>query len=202
MAESSPLESSVPELPPPLAGDARMALLAKLVWEQYAHTDLSPLLVYLVDTVRDELLVHLADQFHVMGIEGWNLAETPAQQRRLIKDSIAMHRMKGTPRALHTLVERLDFGRIQIQEGIGHLHYDGVYTYSGHMVHGDPHAWPIYRVILLDRALTNEQAQALRQALAAYAPARCLLAGLDYQSVPIRYNALAAFDGQYNHGSA
>jgi len=195
-------ELSIPALPPPLAGDARMATLAKLIWEQYAQTDLSPLLVYLVDTVRDELLVHLADQFHVMGIEGWNLAETPEQQRRLIKESIAMHRMKGTPRALHALVERLGFGRIQIQEGIGNLHYDGLHAYNGHMVYGDPNAWPIYRVILLDRALTNEQAQALRRAFAAYAPARCLLAGLDYQSVPIRYNAHASFDGQYNHGSA
>jgi len=195
-------ELPAPELPAPLASDVRMAALTKLVWEQHAETDLAPLLVYQVDTVRDDLLVHLADQFHVMGIEGWNLAETPEQQHRLIKDSIAMHRLKGTPRALHVLVQRLGFGRIQIQEGIGSLNYDGAHAYNGQMVYGDPHAWPIYRVILLDRALTNEQAQALRQALAAYAPARCLLAGLDYQSVPIRYNALAAFDGQYNHGSA
>jgi len=192
----------MPELPPPLVGDARMATLARLIWEQYAQTDLSPLLVYLVDTVRDDLLVHLADQFHVMGIEGWNLAETPAQQRRLIKESIAMHRMKGTPRALYALVERLGFGRIQIQEGIGKLHYDGQHAYNAHMLYGDPHAWPIYRIVMLDCALTNDQAAALRKALAAYAPARCKLAALDYQSVPIRYNGQASFDGQYNYGSA
>jgi len=192
----------VPDLPPPLAADARMAALTKLVWQQFAQTDLSPILVYLVDAVRDGLLVHLAEQFHVMGIEGWNLAETPEQQRRLIKESIAMHRIKGTPAALHALIERLGFGRIQIQEGIGNLRYDGQHTYNGNMRYGDPDAWPIYRIVMLDRALTNDQAQALRRALAAYAPARCWLAALDYQSVPIRYNAQAAFDGQYNHGSA
>jgi len=195
-------ELSVPELPPPLAGDERMARLAQLIWQQVEKTDLSPLLVYLVDTVRDGLLVHLADQFHVMGVEGWNLSETPGQQRRLVKDAIALHRMKGTPRALHALVERLDFGRIQIQEGIGNLAYDGAYTFNGHMVYGDPDAWPVYRVVLLDRAITNDQAQSLRAALKEFAPARCHLAGLDYQSVPIRYNARAAFDGAYNHGSA
>jgi len=196
------LPDFAPELPPPLASDERMATLVQLVWQQYAETDLSPLLVYLIDVVREPLLVHLADQFHVMGIEGWNLAETPEQQRRLIKDAIALHRLKGTPAALHELVERLGFGRISIQEGISNLNYDGQYTYNGHMVHGDPNAWPIYRVILLDRAITNDQATALRAALQTFAPARCRLAGLDYQSVPIRYNALAAFDGQYNHGSA
>jgi len=191
-----------PELPAPLAADARMATLARFVWQQYAATDLTPLLVYLIDTVHESLLVHLGEQLHIMGIEGWNLAETPAQQRRLIKDSIAMHRLKGTPAALHALVQRLGFGRIAIQEGIGKLNYDGAYKYNGNMVYGDPHAWPIYRVVLLDRAITNEQAELLRRALAAYAPARCLLAALDYQSVPIRYNANAVFDGQYNHGSA
>jgi len=195
-------EFDKPTLPPALESDPRFSALCDLLWEQYASLPLDNLLLYLIDTAPEAALLPLAEQFHVMGIEGWNLAETPEQQRRLIKDSIAMHRIKGTPRALHTLVQRLGFGRIQIQEGIGKLNYDGAYTYNGHMVHGDPHAWPIYRVILLDRALTNEQAQALRRALAAYAPARCLLAGLDYQSVPIRYNALAAFDGQYNHGSA
>jgi len=192
----------IPDLPPPLATDARMALLSRLVWQQFDQTDLSLILVYLVDPVRDGLLVHLADQFHVMGIEGWNLAETPGQQRRLIKESIAMHRMKGTPAALHALVERLGFGRIQIQEGIGNLHYDGQHTYNGNMLYGDPDAWPIYRIVMLDRALTNDQAAALRRALAAYAPARCKLAALDYQSVPIRYNGQADYDGQYNHGSA
>jgi len=196
------VELATPELPPPLAGDARMATLARLIWQQHFEADLSPLLVYLVDTVRDDLLGYLAEQLHVMGIEGWNLAETPEQQRRLIKESIAMHRMKGTPAALHALVERLGFCRVTLIEGLGKLHYDGAHTYNGHMVHGDPKAWPTYRVILLDRALTNEQADRLRQALAAYAPARCLLAALDYQSVPIRYNAHSLFDGQYNHGSA
>jgi len=196
------LPAVTPELPPPLASDERMAALAQLIWQQHADTDLSPLLVYFIDTVRDGLLVHLADQFHVMGVEGWNLSETPEQQRRLITDAIALHRLKGTPAALHQLVERLGFGRIQIQEGIGNLSYDGAYTFNGHMLHGDPDAWPIYRVILLDRALTNDQAQALRAALADFAPARCKLAELDYESVPIRYNGQATFDGQYNHGSA
>jgi len=192
----------VPDLPPPLAGDARMAVLAQLIWQQHAETDLSPLLVYLVDTVADELLVMLADQFHVMGVEGRNLAETPEQQRRLIKDAIALHRIKGTPAALHQLVERLGFGRIHIQEGIGNLCYDGTYTYNGDMVYGDENAWSIYRITLLDRAITNDQAASLRAALAAFAPARCQLAGLDYESVPIRYNGTVTFDGQYNYGSA
>jgi len=180
MAELSVI---APKLPPALASDEHMAALVQLIWQQYAETDLSPLLVYLIDVVREPLLVHLGEQFHVMGLEGWNLAETPEQQRRLIKDAIALHRLKGTPAALHELVDRLGFGRIKIQEGIGNLNYDGQYSYNGHMVYGDPNAWPIYRVLLLDRAITNDQATQLRAALQAFAPARCRLAALDYQSV-------------------
>jgi len=135
-------------------------------------------------------------------VDYWELAETAAQQREAVRVSVATHRYKGTPWSLREIIRKLGFGDIDIIEGIGDLTYDGTYTYNGHMVHGDENAWAVYRVILLDRAVTNDQAAALRAALQSFAPARCHLAALDYQSVPIRYNALAAFDGQYNHGSA
>jgi len=151
------------------------------------------------DTCPASLLPWLAWAMHV---DYWELAEIESQQRDAIRVSVAAHRYKGTPWSLREIVQKLGFGNIHIIEGIGKLNYDGAYTYNGHMQHGDPDAWAIYRIVMLDRALTNDQATRLRAALAIIAPARCLLAGLDYQSVPIRYNALAAFDGQYNHGSA
>ena len=42
----------------------------------------------------------------------------------------------------------------------------------------------------------------VRKTLAAFAPARCLLAALDYQAVPLRYNGRAAYDGNFNFGAA
>ncbi|SQB78843.1 Putative tail fiber protein [Escherichia coli] len=79
--------------------------------------------------------------------------------------------------------------------------YDGNRSYNGLFVHGDAAAWAVYRVIL-KQPITNDQAAMLRQTLAAFAPARCHLASLEYQSVAIRYNNTAIHDGSYNHGSS
>lgn len=135
-------------------------------------------------------------------VDNWEIAETDEQKRAAIRSSVAVHRKKGTPWSIREVVRRLGFGEVELIEHIGRLSYDGVRRYDGQMIYGDPNAWPIYRIVMLDRALTNEQAARLRIALVDFAPARCHLAGLDYQSVPIRYNAAASYSGQYNHGSA
>ncbi|MCS3806685.1 phage tail P2-like protein [Chromobacterium alkanivorans] len=82
-------------LPPVLASDPRFRALGQLTG-RISQQDLSPLLVYLVDQVDTELLPVLAEQFHVMGDEGWLLASDERQQRALIKRAIELHRYKGT----------------------------------------------------------------------------------------------------------
>lgn len=93
------------------------------------------------------------------------------------------------------------FGEVDLIEGTGQIGYDGRHTYNGLFVHGDAQAWAVYRVIL-QQPITNDQAALLRQTLAAFAPARCHLASLEYQSVAIRYNSTTRYDGSYNHGSS
>lgn len=46
--------------------------------------------------VKASALSVLAEQFHVLGDEGWELCETDAQRRALLKGAIALHRHKGT----------------------------------------------------------------------------------------------------------
>ncbi len=58
--------------------------------------DLTCLLVYLIDTVPSAALPYLAEQFHVMGYEGWLFADSDDARRNLIKAAIDLHRYKGT----------------------------------------------------------------------------------------------------------
>lgn len=88
------------QLPPALAGDERFAILCELLQEEFDDLDLSPMLVYLVDVVPPQVLPHLADQFHVMSLEGWHYARNEQEQRELIKRAIELHRYKGTPWAI------------------------------------------------------------------------------------------------------
>ena len=190
------------QLTPVLQRDPRFELFAQAS-QRLSNFDLSPILVYLIDSVNESALYYLADQFSLLGYDGWSLAESEDQKRELIKSAIQLHKHKGTPWSIREVCRRLGFGEVELIEGIANIHYDGLYQYNGYQVYGgDETSWAIYRVILLSEPITNDQAQLLRDVLSAFAPARCHLESLDYQSVPLRYNGAAQFDGQYNFGSA
>lgn len=189
------------QLPPALASDERFALLCELLKETFDSLDINAMLVYLVDLVKPQLLPVLADQFSLIDEAAWLLAESEDAKRNLIKSSAELHRFKGTPWAIREVIRLLGFGEVVIQEGLNNQTYDGAITYDGDHVHGNPASWPLYRVFL-QRVITNDQAMLLRRLLLSVAPARCRLVSLDYQSVPIRYNGIARYDSQYNHGSS
>ncbi|MFZ5659205.1 MAG: phage tail protein I [Pseudomonadota bacterium] len=92
-------------LPPPLAGDARFRALGQLA-ARISEMDLSPLLVYLVDTVNASALPNLAEQLHILG-EGWQFARDDNERRRLLKRAIELHRYKGTRWAIQQVLETL-----------------------------------------------------------------------------------------------
>lgn len=188
------------QLPPALAGDERFALLCEMLNETLDSLDIDAMLVYLVDLVKPQLLPTLAEQFSLLDEAAWMLAESEDAKRSLIKNSAQLHRYKGTPWAVREVIRLLGFGEVTLQEGLGNQVRDGSIIRDGSHVHGDPSAWPLYRVFL-ERAITNDQAALLRRLLLSVAPARCRLVSLDYQSVAIRHNGFARRDGQYNHGS-
>ncbi|WP_207848874.1 MULTISPECIES: phage tail protein [unclassified Pseudomonas] len=177
------------ELPPALASDERFSILCDLLQESLDGIDINAMLVYLVDLMKPSILPHLADQFSLMDEVAWLLAESDDAKRNLIKSAAELHRFKGTPWAIREVFRVLGFGEIRIDEGVS----PGADSDS---------VWSLYRVALLERVITNEQAAMLRRLLLTVAPARCRLVDLDYQAVPLRYNGLANYDGQYNHGSS
>ena len=187
------------QLPPPLEGDISLRTLGRLAG-RLDNIDLSVLMVFLVDIVDSSALPWLGEQFSLSG-DGWELAESDDVRRMLIKAAIELHRYKGTPWSIREVIRRFGFGEVDLIEGTGRLSYDGNRSYNGLFVHGDAAAWAVYRVIL-KQPITNDQAAMLRQTLAAFAPARCHLASLEYQSVAIRYKNTAIHDGSYNHGSS
>jgi phage tail P2-like protein len=189
------------QLPPALAGDERFALLCELLDETFDTLDINAMLVYLVDLVKPQLLPFLADQFSLIDEAAWLLAESLDAKRNLIKSSAQLHRYKGTPWAIREVIRLLGFGEVTLQEGLNNQVRDGSITRDGNHVHGNPAAWPLYRVFL-QHAITNDQAAFIRRLLLSVAPARCRLVSLDYQSVAIRHNGVARRDGQYNHGSS
>lgn len=83
--------------------DANTEAFNKLI-DRFSNLDLTKLLIYIINNVDASVLPHLAWQFH---IEGWELAETVAEKRALIKKAIELHRYKGTKWALLNVLKEL-----------------------------------------------------------------------------------------------
>lgn len=93
-------------LVPPLRNDINMRALETL-GARVSGLDISPALLYDFDAVDVSALTHLAEQFNVLGDAGWDMANTEPKKRALLKEAIALHRIKGTPYAVKRSLELL-----------------------------------------------------------------------------------------------
>jgi phage tail P2-like protein len=93
-------------LVPALRNDLNMRALESLA-ARLSGLDLAPTVLYDFASVKASALPHLAEQFNVLGDAGWDMADTEAKQRALLKEAIALHRIKGTPWAVKRSLELL-----------------------------------------------------------------------------------------------
>ena len=163
--------------------------------------DTPKLMPRLVDLVAPEHLGLLAESRSILNEDGYWLAESDQARRRLIKGAYELHRYKGTPWAMREIIRQLGFGEVEIIEGLFDKRRDGSFIRDGTYYHGDRSKWAHYRVIL-QQAITNDQADLLRKTLRVFAPARCVLASLDYRQAALRHNGLAIRNGRFNRGAA
>lgn len=82
-------------LPSSLQTDPNYLALNRLL-DQWQAIDLTKLLIYWLDSVDVSALPHLAKQFHVLGLEGWDYTATEAEKRDLLQRAVELHRYKGT----------------------------------------------------------------------------------------------------------
>ena len=163
--------------------------------------DTPKLMPRLVELVAPEHLILLADSRCILNEDGYWLAESDSARRRLIKGAYELHRKKGTPWAIREIVRRLGFGQVELIERMGNKTHNGEIRRDGRYSHGHSDRWAHYRIIM-NAPITNDQAALLRRTLAAFAPARCVLAALDYQTASLRHNGQAMRDGAFNRGTA
>lgn len=180
--------------------DQRYKMLADLGLRM-DDIDAVRLLPRLVDLVAPEHLELLAESRSILGADGYWLAESDQMRRKLIRGAYRLHRSKGTPWAIREIVRRLGFGEVEIIEGMGNKRHNGEIMRDGRYAHGHSDRWAHYRIIM-SSAITNDQAALLRRTLQAFAPARCVLAALDFQAAALRHNGRALRDGKFNRGTA
>lgn len=95
-------------LPPPLRQDLSLRSLETLS-ARTAALDLSVLVLYDYQHVPAQALRTLAEQLNLLGDAGWDFAgfctAPEARQRALLKEAVALHRLKGTRYALQRALD-------------------------------------------------------------------------------------------------
>lgn len=173
MAEESILSSEI-------RAKEHLRIFDELAEYRFSILQIEKLLVYMVDTVDVDALPYLADQFNLLGLNGWNSTTTTEDRRALIKRAIELHRYAGTPFAIRRALESVGCTSVTFEEGVGPL-YDGYFLYDGTITYGDGN-WATFRVSLDPgvRPTTPEATAELVALINAWKNARSKLVGLDY----------------------
>jgi len=88
--------------------DINLKIFDEICEERFSKLELETLIIAIVDNLPSDALPHLAEQYHITGNEGWLQAITENEKRNLIKNSIKMHRYKGTKYALVEILKNLN----------------------------------------------------------------------------------------------
>jgi P2-related tail formation protein len=189
----------MPELTPaPSINDTRTQAVMVLI-ERLAGLDLTPLLVYRIESVPDGALPFLAWQFDVLsplwqliapsavsidtltGIDSLTDIDTLAQpassdavsdtaaQRALLELSIPLHRTRGTPAALKRALNALGWASVTLLEGQN--------SWAG-TAYPPGEGWAVFRVMVnlaVDATVAPEAADTIVAAVNFFKPARAWL---------------------------
>jgi phage tail P2-like protein len=176
-------------------------VFAKTADQLLQDVDLSPAMVYMVDTVNADALPFLASQFDVQGFRGWYGATTEAQRRELIKSAIAIKRHLGTPYAIKRALLAIGFDKVLITEGYlggADIFYDGTVSYDGSLYYGGG-SWAFFTVTISVpdlTAITDEMELLVHDLIIYYKNARSVLYDTIYRDDDLHYyDATNTYDG-------
>jgi P2-related tail formation protein len=96
---------------------AHLAAFDDMMKQRFSELDLSILIPNLFDTVPAEALPYLARQYDVLGYKGWRFADTEQKQRMLLKNSIELHKYKGTTWSIKEALKIIGLDPVEVRVG-------------------------------------------------------------------------------------
>ena len=179
------------------------------------------------DAIPAHLLAWLA---WALSVDQWDNDWPEATKRRVIAESVEIHRRKGTVASVKRILRAqgwvlddpffttlhdgevihdggasyeqpyFEFGA-ELIERYGHETHDGAHRHDGAVNHDDADHWAEYRLRIF-REITIDQAAAIRRALDTVAPARSHLRVFNYPEALHRYGGAHLHDDTITHGEA
>jgi hypothetical protein len=178
----------VDTLLPPSIRDDRFRAMERII-NRLGMLPIETVLVKNIDDVDPSALIHLAEEFNVLGRRGWALCETDEQKRNLIKRAIALHRYAGTPWAILSALEAVGFPDAEIDENPpatynGAIAYDGFDDYGGRLWGG----FKVFLDISQRPLLASAQLRLIRDLILEWKNARSHLVGIGFRLSTFNYS--------------
>jgi len=118
-----------------------------------------------VQGVKDELLPVLAKEAHILGVEGWNIAQTRREKENLIIDSVMLHAKKGSKPSIENAFQSLGI-EAEVKEW---------FKYGGKIGH-----FRLELIKISNRAFASNLEKQIYEVIKSYKPARALLDKINY----------------------
>jgi phage tail P2-like protein len=134
-----------------------------------------------------------------LSVDEWDADWPEETKRAVIRESIGIHRQKGTLWAVRRALAAAGYGDAIVTEFYGVDFYNGAYLFDGTISYVDADHWAEYRIRML-RPLSIAQAAQVRRILDKVAPARCVLKLFDFSTATNLYNAAITYNGAFTHG--
>lgn len=134
-------------------------------------------------------------------VEEWSDGWSTAQKRRAVRESLLLHRRKGTWWAVRRTIALHGFVVDRILVNPHRVKYDATIRLMGWNMLGGYAGAFIWRVVLKSKRVSAEQKRMLWRALVEVAPARAKLVGIHYKAARIKYDGTVRLDGSYTLGA-
>lgn len=132
-------------------------------------------------------------------VDDWDATWSIDRKRAVIKESRAIHRLKGTPSAIKRALAVRGQPDAVLLERYDNWKRDGSNDHDGTREHGGGLRWAVFKVILM-RPITQDQAIAILTTIAQVTRNCCHLIGFDFTQAALRHNGNARRDGSYTRG--
>lgn len=134
-----------------------------------------------------------------LSVDVWDPSWPEEERRDVIRNSVEVHRRKGTVGSVRRQLAAAGYGDAEVIEQFGVQKFDRSIARDGTTLRVRGDHWAEYRIVL-SRPITIEQAAQVRAILALVTPARCHLKLLDFRTARHLYNRKLSRDGTNTRG--
>lgn len=186
-------------LAPSISKAPHLAAFDSMSADRFQDINLSPMLVYMIDTVPAVALNDLLDQFDLMGYKGARFITTDQEKRDLIKKGIELKRYAGTAWSIKEALKLIGVTDVEFFNVPYDFYYDGVFNYDGSQGYGQT-SWATF-IIKINAAtfptITSQILEDIIGLVNQYKPQTRKLLGV--VGFGLLYNGVATYDGSYNY---